>query len=789
MKISYQWIKELIPELKVTAVELADRLTHIGLEVEGLVNLADGLSDVVVAEIIEKEKHPDADRLNVCKVSDGQTTYQIVCGAPNVQVGKKYPLALLGAKLPNGIEIKKAKLRGVESCGMLCSSKELGLNEESQGLLTLADDLLLGQPFAEAYGLNDTLLEVGVTPNRGDCLSHLGIAREIAAVYGLSIQAPSTSTPESEDPPIKVMVDPQSGCTRYMSRTISRVKVGDSPAWIKQRLERLGIRPINNIVDATNYIMLETGHALHAFDLHFIAESEIKVKSLSGACDFVTLDGESRKLESGDIIIADAKGPIALAGIMGGQNSGIAPDTTDIVLEAASFDPLLIRKTAKRLGLKTESSFRFERGVPAEGVPKALSQLTNLIVQLAGGMVSKSGDTYISPQKIPTISLTQKKITTYIGQAIPEKTVFKILERLNFKVVKSADGYQVTPPYYRLDVSHDVDLIEEIVRFEGFDKIVSSLPPRMMKPVFEPVSSFKEDIARQFFCDNGFLECIHYSFTSQAELQKAGLQAPETLKLLNPISDELGVMRPSIIPQLLSNYQKNWNPLDSCVRLFELQNIYAEARTQKRHLSGLFAGNLYPKNWEGRLNKMDFAYGKGLLDSFFRKICDLVYVSDAVEPFLHPGKSVKLFVNDQVIGFFGALHPICALQYDIRDEVYVFDLDFDLLASLKSHQNKPFASLSPFPVIARDMALLVNEDLSFEDILGCIKKLQPALLQKVDLFDVYRGDKLPSGKKSMAFSLIYETSDRTLTDDEINKVHFELIEKINQALGTSLRQI
>lgn len=793
MKISAQWLRELLPDLKATPQEIADKLTNSGLEVEGIEELGKGLSAILVGHVLKRSKHPNADRLSICEVSNGIETLQIVCGAPNVAEGGKYPLAPIGAILPNGLEIKAAKIRGTDSSGMLCSAKELGLSEAASGLLELATDAPVGALFQDYAGLNDTILEVNVTPNRGDCLSHWGVAREVAALFGLNLKKQKADYKKGSYPIkdyVKVEVKDVEGCRRYMSRVIRNVTIAPSPQWMQSRLDRLGIRPINNVVDATNYVLLETGHPLHAFDHRFIEGQSIVVRPASSDKAFTTLDQVSRSLEPTDLVIADSKGPVALAGVMGGQNSEIRPDTKTLVLEAATFDPICIRKTARRLGLHTESSQRFERFVPADTVEVAMDRLIQLILGAAGGEVSQDGiDCNAATEKPLTIILRAKRIEQILGIQIQPAQVESIFMSLGFKVKAVSTGWEVDVPPYRSDLTREIDLIEELIRIHGINQLQSSLPHLQLREVFESAESRHEDAFRLFWVGQGFTETMHLSFCEKGEGAKISLPQDSGLAIQNPLSEELAVLRPSLLPALLRSYKKNFEIEKEGVRLFELRSVFQSDGVESKRLSGIYGGAYFAPNWQGLKRDMNLFDGKAYLESFF-KLGHLpaVTVSPSPEnPSLHPGEAVRLECRGGVLGYLGRLHPTVQERFEIKETLYFFDLDVGLLSTAWETAPMAFKPLSPFPPTTRDLALIANRDLSYQSVLDAIRKERVSWLKDVSLFDVYEGKNLPEGKKSLALSLVYGDPERTLTDDEVNQTHFKLVDALKAKLGVELR--
>lgn len=793
MKISIKWLKELLPGLKATPQKIASELERIGIEIEATHDFGAKLDPlIVIAEVLSLEKHPQADRLNVCKVSTGKETLQIVCGAANVKAGGKYPLALIGAKLPSGLEIKQACLRSVDSFGMLCSEKELRLTEASEGLLTLPNETSIGKSFSKIYG--DTILELAIPANRGDLLSHWGIAREVAPLFGLKFvgekQASKKRAGEVIGKRVKVTVQDKGygrqACGRYTSRIISGVKISPSPFLVSQRLKSLGIRPINNVVDATNYVMMETGHPLHVFDARDLKDGKIIVRKAGADNFFETLDGQKRELLPDDLVIADAEKVIALAGIMGGKNSEVKNDTTDLVLEAASFNAVKIRQTARRLSLHTDSSHRFERFVNPQSVLSALQELTDLIVTWAGGVPSKDCiDVFSNKKKTTSVTVRRERLNKILGITLSTSEIGAIFKLMGLEVKSVKNGLKVVVPSYRNDLEREIDLIEEIVRYTGFSKIPSVLPKGIRGNVYESAESKLEATIKKYFSGQGFLETIHYSFGSPNEFAKAGF-SENLLELENPLSQDLSVMRPSLLPLFLQSYAKNSKQDYGC---FEIGSIYGSDFGERSRLSFLLNGASKLQGWTGQGANADFYTGKGILEKLFSEgRCGKIdWVVNASSSLLHPGQSVILKAGDKILGSYGKLHPQLLQKFEIKEPLYFADLDYSLLSKLWGQAKYQFQAISAFPGIARDLALVMDQSMAWATIERSIQELNPPLLKKVSVFDVYSGDKVAEGKKSLALSLYYEDSLKTLTDEEVNKVHFALVEALQTKLQVTLR--
>lgn len=795
MKVSYNWLKEYIGA-DISPHELADKLTMIGLEVESTAELGKDIKGVVVAEIVSKEKHPNADRLSFCKVKTDKGVHEIVCGANNMNAGDFAALALPGAVLPKGINIEKTKIRGVTSEGMLCSEVELGLKDTSEGIMILQKDLTLGEDITKALDIKDFILDVNVTPNRADCLSIIGIARETAAAFNKKVQVTKRKLQETDKPIknfISVKIDEPELCHRYTARVIEDVAVKDSPDWLKKRLTNLGIRPINNIVDITNYVMLEYGQPLHAFDYDKIADKKIIVRKSKKGEGITTLDGVKRALDEGVLVIADSKTPAALAGIMGGEGSEVASNTKIILLESACFEPANIRRTSKAMGLSTESSYRFERGVDIEGVPNALNRAAELISELADGKIAKGFiDEETKPYEPLNIKFRSKKVNEILGTNLDEKDIDICLARLGFSFDKSIGT--VVPPSFRVDIKIETDLIEEIARINGYENIPITIPKAELTAGTKTGIDILIDRIKGFLVNNGFLESINYSFISTSLLSITETSAHNSIKLLNPLSEEQSVMRKSLIPGLLSNLQYNINHKNLDLRLFETGPVFNQKDNipeEKTFVSGLISGL--------RMSEQGLLWGKDHVDFFDMKgilenLLGIIDIKDfAFEPkkdisYLHPGRSCSIAVNKVNIGILGEIHPSAADKLDLKQPAYVFEIDIDKIINLRQGQ-KTFKQIPCYPSIIRDIAIIIDNKVSFKELSDAIISMDIKLVEDVKVFDVYYGKNIPEGKKSAALRLIYRSDERTLTDDDANTMHNNVVDKLIKKFGAEIRGV
>lgn len=802
MKVTYNWLNEFV-DFDLSASELGDLLTMLGLEVEGVEHLGGDLDEVVVARVIEKNQHPNADKLSLCKVDDGRgELLSVVCGAQNFKQGDTVALARIGAVLPGDFKIKRSKIRGEESFGMLCSEKELGLADESDGIMVLPEELPLGQPLFEALKIKDTVFEIGLTPNRADCLSVIGIAREIAAKLGRKVKYPVVTLPEDGEPvhqKIKVTIQDPSGCPRYAARYISGCSIGPSPVWLVNRLKAVGVRSINNAVDITNLIMLEMGQPLHAFDYSRISGSQIIVRRAGEGEPFFTLDNQERKLTADDLVICDKEKPVALAGIMGGLNSEIADETSDILLESAFFNPPVIRKTGKRLGLHTESSHRFERGIDIEMVPKALDRAAVLIAQLTGGtMANGQVDAYPVPRKQIEITFRPDRANEMLGLHLPSDRMADLFRNLEFSVIPTANGtFQVCIPSFRGDIEREIDLIEEICRLNGFDQIPATLPVAQVVSERPSLHQTLQRQVRDCLVSAGMNEIVTFSFIGPEAADRLLLAADDSrrksIALCNPLAQEQSVMRTTLLPGLLETAARNMSFRNLDLALFELRRIYwpnngEEMPREPLFCAGLISGNREEASWCHGTQPVDFFDAKGIVESILElaRIEHVCWSPEAPEPFHHPGKAARFSVNGVSLGSVGEVHPVVLHNYAIDYPVFYFELNFEELVRLAGGQKK-IVPPSRYPDSVRDLALLLDRDRPIAELIDCVKGLRLKELEEVSIFDLYQGDRIPADSKSVALRLRYRSSERTLTDEEVQKLHQKVVDATTQKFGATVR--
>ncbi|MHC1768708.1 MAG: phenylalanine--tRNA ligase subunit beta [Verrucomicrobiia bacterium] len=815
MKITLNWLKNYV-DFDWSPEELAERLTMLGIEVEGVEKLGGEFDGVVVAQVLSSEKHPNADKLSVCRVADGKGERQIVCGAKNYAVGDKVPLILPDHTLPTRpgeqpMTIKAGKLRGVESQGMLCSPKELGLAEDAQGLMILPADAKVGQPFAEFLGRvgGDVVYDLEITPNRPDLNSVIGIAREVSAVTGNPLRIPDPAkalvgarmAADSAESMVGVRLEDADLCPRYLARLVRGVKIGPSPDWLRSALEKVGIRSINNVVDVTNYVMLEVGQPLHAFDYHLLTPKagetrpSIVVRRALDGERFVTLDGQTRTLTNQMLLIADETKAVALAGVMGGLNSEINPDTVDVLVEAAYFKPQNVRATSKRLDLRSDASYRFERGADPGGTDWASQRAVQLILETAGGELSPGAvDACPKPAQPAEITLRHVKASELLGVEVPVQTQIDYLQRLELKLGGAEHGAFNTfrVPTFRVDLKREVDLIEEIARLYGVDRIPSTSPRGAIGA--HPYDTVHDELAdaRRILTGLGLMEAQGQTLvTSNAVLPQSEGEA--LVPLANPLSSDMNVLRPSLLPGLLDALRHNTHHRNPNVALFEIGRVFGAkggATLEHRRLAIALTGERNPSFWTGddRHAKYDSYDLKGLLEEFLEQfgLRGLTWVQQAGSaPFYLESATVQLGRN--AIGTVGQLLPSLAKQYDLREAVLLAELDLDQLLA-RRNTARSFKPLPQFPSIQRDVAMILPDRTTHDAVLNVVKQAKPKNLEAVELFDVFRGKNVPAGQKSMAYSFTYRAADRTLTDSEVNAAHEKLVEQLKQLLQAAVRE-
>lgn len=808
MKISYNWLKQFI-NTDWPAEQTGELLTDLGLEIEGIdefQSVKGGLDGVVVGEVLTCVQHPNADRLKLTTVDIGaKTPLQIVCGAPNVAKGQKVPVATIGTTLytaeGEAWTIKKGKIRGEVSEGMICAEDELGLGSSHDGIMILDPKLKVGLACAELFEVeNDQVFEIGLTPNRADAMSHFGVARDLKAGLiqkdiHLELITPSVSSFHVDNRGLKIDVDvkDKDKCPRYCGVTISGIKVNESPQWLQNRLKAIGLSPINNIVDSTNYVLHELGQPLHAFDAAKINGNKIEVKTVKSGTKFISLDGVERVLNEEDLMICDAEKPMCIAGIFGGKDTGVSHGTTSIFLESAYFNPVAVRKTAKRHGLNTDASFRFERGIDPNITEYALKRAALLIIEIAGGKVS-SDLIDIYPKKIEDcqVRLNFEKTASLIGEEIPKEIIKSILTSLEIKVNNVTEaGLGLTIPAYRNDVNREADVIEEILRVYGYNNIKTT---EKLNASIGPSSKFEDhklqNIIGNQLVNQGFFEIMSNSLTNaKMAALDSDLNPEHNVNILNPLSADLGVMRQSMLFSGLEALEHNLNRKQSDLKLFEFGKTYhqfSEKQAEFKHLALYITGNKAKENWAITAQPSNFFYLKGIVTSVLNRL-GIQQTNSAPKIGVVFSEGLIFTVNRQTIVEFGVLKKSIQKHFGIPSEVLYADFNWDLLLKLAQDNSILFNNIPKYPEVRRDFALLLNNDVNFESIYNLAFKTEKELLKEVNLFDVYQGKNLPEGKKSYAVSFTIQDEHKTLTDKQIDKLMNRLQTKFEEELGAALR--
>jgi phenylalanyl-tRNA synthetase beta chain len=800
MKITYRWLREYV-ETDLSPQAVADRLVGGGIEVAEVRPLITGLTGVVVAEIeaIEKELGLTAagHHLRLCRVVTPAGRFSVVCGAPNAGPGLRAAFATPGASLPGGRRVDVATIRGARSEGMLCSEKELGLGEDASGILLFPGDAPLGADAVSYLGLDDWVLEVEVTPNRPDCLSVVGVARELAALTGARFRGPTVQVTEGEADAAtlaSVVVEDRELCPRYAARVITDLRVAPSPPWLAQRLRAVGLRPINNLVDVTNYVLWELGHPLHAFDYDTVAGHTIVVRRAGAGERLVTLDGQERELTDSMLVIADPEHAIGLAGVMGGANTEVAQATERVLLESAYFDPASIRRTARALGLSTEAAYRFERGADIDGLRDALDRAAQMMAELGDGMVAKGVlDVYPAPRPAVRIPLRLERIRRIVGACPPRSEVIGILRGLGLEV-DEGPTLEVQAPTFRRDLRMEDDLVEEVIRVWGYAQIPSTLTAGRLSRVSRPPALTQADRVRQALVGAGLWEVVTMSFVDPERLNLLGWDpaSPELVALRNPLSRERSYLRPSLVPGLLELLAGNLRRQNSDVRCFEVGRVFAAggpeglAREDLR-VGVALMGARATRSWSRKPEEADLYDAKGTAEHV---LATLGVTESETRPrefgFLEAGRGGELVATGEALGWFGEVNLSVREGFDLDRPVFLAELSLDAVRALSPRpvRHRP---LPRFPAVQRDVALVVSVDVPAAEVTRAIRAVQEPLLRRVELFDVYSGDQVGAGRKSLAYTLVYQADDRTLTDREVDDLHARIVERLRRELGATLR--
>lgn len=801
MLVSLNWLKQYVDIDGLAPQELAEKITRSGIEVDAVIDRAQGMTNVVVGHVVSKEKHPDADKLNICQVEVGEGDIrQIICGAPNVAAGQKVIVALPGARLPGGVKIKKAKMRGQESNGMICALQELGVEGRvvpkayAEGIYVLPDDAVPGSDALELIGLHDTVLELGLTPNRSDALSMLGVAYEVAAILSQEVKLPEIqyqSVSEKAEDYIAVRVEAKEN-PLYAAKVVKNVKIAESPLWLQHYLMAAGVRPHNNVVDITNYILMEYGQPLHAFDYDALKTNEIVVRLANEGEKITTLDDQERTLKAHNLVITNGQEPVAIAGVMGSANSEVTDDTTTVVIEAAYFEGLSVRRTSKELGLRSDSSARFEKGVDPNRVLLAAERAAQLLAELAGGEVLDGTVAVDDLDKTPArVIVSPDFINTRLGMKISLEDMLEILNRLKFDV-EAANGLLIVDvPTRRQDIKIEEDIVEEIARLYGYDEIPMTLPENNEQVGGLTPYQAKRRIARNVMEGAGLYQAVTYSLTSEELAQKYALKTEETTKLLMPMSEERSTLRQSLLPHLVEAASYNIARKAESVALYEVGSVFLgqtaeELPYEEEHIALIVSGKWVDNAWQGEKLTVDFFVAKGIVESLFEKLglTDRVSYEKTTVDGLHPGQTAAVLLDGEKVGLIGGLHPTERKKYDLKE---TFIAEINLQAILDAGVPEiVYTPVPRFPAITRDIALVLDSTTPAGEIMGIIRKAGTKLLKDIKVFDVYEGDKMEAGKKSVAFSLTYFDPERTLTDEEVLSAHGKVLKALAEA-GAEVR--
>ena len=796
MKFHFEQLKKYVDHGE-SVESLGQLLNSLGLEVEDVVTLTKDLSGLVVGEVLEKVPHPNADRLTLCQVAVGtETPQQIVCGATNHEVGSKVVVALPGQTLPGDFTIEEREIRGVASAGMMCSMRELGLGEDHEGIILLPEEAEVGsspKPYL-------TQIDLSVTPNRPDCLGWIGIAREVALATGKDLRIPDSSIESKSDDTVPIVLDDPAGCARYLGRIVRGVKIGPSPKWLQDALKGVDLNPINNVVDITNFVLMETGQPLHAFDLAKLSGPAIHARKARAGEKFLALNDEEYELEDHQLVIADEEKVVALAGVMGGANSEVSETTTDLLIECAYFDPSRIRLSAKTSGLSSDSSFRFERGVDPYGLERVIDRCVSLILEIAGGEAISEILEGKSEEHLPiplTIRLRTERASERIGTPVAASHQTDILVRLGCQVEETEEGVlEVAVPTYRPDLTREIDLIEELARHFGYSNI-PSIPPELPTDQGETLAVLAIDRrARSFLVDRGWFETKSFSFSPAAYADELRLSGEHSLRhsvrIQNPIGADMAQMRTTLVPSLLENLQKNVHRGERNLRIFESGKVYlpdcGDLLNCEREALGLAMLGSVADHWSSQERAYDFHDAKGAVEALFQELGIGDYELEEYScDFLHPGQSGEWKSGGQALGIVGRLHPLISKNFDLPSEPILIELDLLAISSLATSGGRPIEVPSPFPPIRRDLSLTVPVSTTADELVGLIESSDTPFLESVEVFDRYTGTQVGEANQSLGFRLTYRSPEKTLTEDEIVPIHRNLLEKLNQDLGATQR--
>ena len=806
MKVSLSWLKDYI-DIRMDVADLADALTMAGLEVDSVTDRYAYLHPVLVGRVAEVTPHPNADKLTICRVEAGDHSRMVVCGAPNVAEGMLAPLALPGTVLPDGTQLKKSVIRGEKSDGMLCSDLELGLGVDGSGIMALDPSLTVGNRLVEALGLEDTVFEFDLTPNRPDCLSVIGIAREIAAIQNTRLKYPDYRLIDKTDAIstlTSVTIESPDHCPRYSARLVEDIVVKPSPFWMQDRLLSVGLRPINNIVDITNYVLMETGQPLHAFDFDQLAQHRIVVKTAADGDKFVTLDQKERQLNSQMLMICDGEKQVAVGGVMGGLNSEIEDTSRRVLIEGAYFNPVSIRKTAKTLGLSTDASHRFERGVDPEGTIRAVNRAARLMVELGEGtLIAGIIDEYPQPQKVNPVRLSTARTHRLLGIRPDGSEIKKLLESIEFKVEEltsdsSDQQLVVVPPSFRVDISRPEDLMEEVARLAGYNNIPTTFPAMPSEGRRQNRNLELRNRIKSLMTGFGFSEAITYSFMAETSCDRLGIKADDPrrsfIHILNPLSEDQAVMRTSLVPGLIETAADNIARQIKNLKLFEIGKIFIKTGDrdlprEPEFLLAMWTGARHDASWHGREIPCDFydikGVAEGLVGALKLEHIRFTAMADGDCEYTRPGYTAKILAGDTPVGLVGEIAPQVQKAFDLKQSAYILELDLDKLYPLipLSKSSKP---IPKFPAIYRDITIIVDRNIETQTVLETAENIREPLVESLHLFDVFEGDPIAAGKKSVSFRVTYRSPEKTLEDDDVNDLHKSITEKLLKAFDATL---
>ncbi|MCK4357301.1 MAG: phenylalanine--tRNA ligase subunit beta [Candidatus Cloacimonetes bacterium] len=800
MKISYNWLKEFVP-INLPIEEFCQKLTMFGIEVEDIIHLGDEYENIVVGKIVSVKPHPNSDHLLVCLVDVGENKpFSIICGAPNVKENQNVVVAKIGAMLGN-FKIKKSKLRGIESYGMICSEKELGISDDHSGIMVLDAEYNAGTPFTEVLKIDDYVIDVEITPNRPDLLGMLGVAREVAVMLDTKYTSPkiefnpAMSGKQSASEFLSVEIDDPELCPRYCSRLIKNITVKPSPGWMQTRLKSIGLRPINNIVDVTNYVLMEYGHPLHAFDYENISGHKIIVRRAKDGEKIELLDEQIYTLFSQNLVIADSEKPVALAGIMGGVNSGILSTTKDVVLECACFNPKNIRTTSLSLNLESDSSYRFERGMDPNRLEEVIDRAAQLIQQTAGGEICK-GIVDVYPKRIMSkkVFLRTQRVNSILDIQLKPEIIKSYLQKFEFSISEKGDIFEITIPTFRPDLEREIDIIEEIARCYGYKNIHSkfSLPRIEDRQKRETIRKI-----RSYLVNLGFFEVCNLSFASPDVFDKLNLQEDDyrrnTIELANPLGEQFSILRTTLIPDLLSNVALNLSHKFEHFKLFELNNVYLKngnnLPSEQVSLTGVIVGDFVPKYWNSKSQLSSFFDVKGIVESLFEILHCISFVNfkKSEEPFYFTGQNADVLLNKVNIGSYGILKKNILSNFEIKAHAIIFDINVSTLLRHIPHEKIYYKEVIKFPPVLRDIAIIVSQEISVAEIGETIKSVNPEIIKNVSLFDVYQGSQIRENHRSLAFAITFQSDKSTLTDKYIDKLFDKIVKKLLKKYKIELR--